>query len=108
MSDRMPSGEWHLAEKGGGVIYDLGSHLLDLTSYILSEKIVSVCGKSVESMHLNIIDNLAGTFETQSGIIGTVNVGWRSGISYDSLELIGTAGYISLNPLRIRRILWKF
>ena len=104
----MPNGEWHLEKEGGGVLYDLGSHLLDLINYILSEKIVDISAKSIETMHLNIVDNIAGAFETESGAIGTVNIGWRAGINFDSIEIHGTAGYAFVNPLEFEEVYGSF
>ncbi len=93
----MPSSDWFFKDKYG-VLYDSGSHLIDLMMYILSDNICEVSAKGIQTLSgVKTYDNISGFFKTENNILGSFNVGWRSGIFYDSLQVHGTGGSVFSN-----------
>jgi len=45
----IPSSDWFLDEKGGGVLYDSGCHVLDIIMNVVSDKIIEVAAKSIST-----------------------------------------------------------
>jgi len=88
-----PSSGWYFNEQGGGVLYDLGSHLIHLIHFLTGERISWLsahCSSSFESS--GYMDNLICSFRTGEGVIGTVNIGWNVNPGYFNVQLHGTAG----------------
>jgi predicted dehydrogenase len=97
----IPSSDWFFSDRYG-VLYDLGSHLIDLIIYILSDRITEVSAVGVSTMYgVNVYDNIAGTFKTEKGTIGTLNVGWKVAAEYSAIQVYGTAGSLFASPFEI-------
>jgi predicted dehydrogenase len=85
-------------ENGGGVIYEMASHLIDMTHYFfgLPQKIKGVSTAKVYSQ--NVDDVFFSTFLYDSGMTGTLYVNW-SDPSYRkpsiSFEILGDKGKIT-------------
>jgi len=84
-------------ENGGGVIYEMASHLIDMTHYFfgLPQKIA---GSSVAQVFSQNVDDVVNsTFLYENGVTGTVYVNW-SDPSYRkpsiSFEILGDEGKI--------------
>lgn len=84
-------------ENGGGVIYEMASHLLDLTNYFFGDlsKIEGVLGERVFSK--NVEDVVSGSLTYNTGVSGVFYVNW-SDPSFRkpsiSLEVLGSEGKI--------------
>ncbi|GHT15826.1 hypothetical protein FACS189415_4230 [Bacteroidia bacterium] len=84
-------------ENGGGVIYEMASHLIDMTHYFfgLPQKIVGSSATQVFSQ--NVDDVVNATFLYKNGIDGAIYVNW-SDPSYRkpsiSFEILGDKGKI--------------
>ena len=97
----VPSSDWFFDDKFG-VLYDLGSHLVDLILYILSDRITEVSALGIKSMHeLNVYDNIACVFRTEEEVTGTLNTGWKIPQDCNAIEVHGTAGSLFVNPLEL-------
>lgn len=84
-------------EEGGGVIFEIASHLIDLTNYFFS-KPLNIIGTSINQVYSkNVEDIVSSTFIYQNGITGTLYVNWsdesyrKSAIKF---EVFGTDGKI--------------
>ena len=102
---------WRLdaAQAGGGLFLDLGSHVLDLLDFLLGP-LTDVAGTAAHlaSSH-PVEDNVAMSFRTESGALGTAHWNFASAIRDDMLEFRGTEGCLSLSvfgsePVRLQTI----
>ena len=106
----LATGGWRLAveNSGGGLLLDVGSHVLDLLDFY--------CGPlPVDSVHAHAArlsrdsdaeDAVTMTFRTAAGVPGFAAWNFASHVREDVLEFTGTAGRISLavftsDPLRL-------
>lgn len=97
----IPSSDWFFKDTYG-VLYDSGPHLIDILMHILSDHITEVSARAIRTMHgLEVIDNIAGVFKTEKGIVGTFNAGWKMAVNYDSVQVHGTGGSVFANPLEV-------
>ncbi len=97
----IPSSDWFFKDKYG-VLYDSGPHLISIMMHILSDPITEVSARGISTMHgLNVFDNIAGVFNTENGVVGTFNVGWKMASNYDSIQVHGTGGSVFANPLEV-------
>ncbi|MEN6552817.1 MAG: Gfo/Idh/MocA family oxidoreductase [Methanobacterium sp.] len=98
----IPSSEWFFNDKYA-VLYDSGSHLIDLLMEVISDRIIEVSATGISTMYgVDIIDNVSGAFKTENGIIGTFNIGWKNGANYDAIQIHGTGASIFENPMEIK------
>ena len=74
---------YHREKAGSGALGDLGIHKLDLLYYLLKEDITAVSGtlrtldkKYADKSPVNVEDNAWAILETESGITGSMHVGW--------------------------------
>ena len=97
----IPSSDWFFRDKYA-VLYDSGSHLVDLIMYVLSDEIVEVSAAGTSTMNgLDVLDNIACVFKTEKGILGTFNAGWKIAANYSSIQVHGTGGSIFADPLEV-------
>jgi predicted dehydrogenase len=98
--------EWMLdAEKsGGGPMYNLGVHWIDLFSWLLGEKVVSIYGKNVKvNEQYNIEDNSFAILTYESGVILNLDISYTVPESYPFgrdlyIGIRGTKGVIQWSP----------
>jgi len=92
-------------EGGGGAVFDMASHAIDLVNYIIG-KPDKITGSSLTQIYSkNVEDAVNATFLYKNGITGTLNVNW-SDESYrkptNKLEIFGSAGKILADQHSIR------
>jgi len=93
----IPSSDWFFEEEYG-VLYDSAPHLIDLIMYVLDDRISEVKVKTLKTIKgFKAIDTVAGVFKTEKGYIGTFNVGWKSGASFDAIYVYGTGCAVFAN-----------
>jgi len=87
-------GSWrHHAAEGGGVLYDLASHHVDMARYLLGREVVRVSTTRVVSADG---ERVAVSGEIAGGVLWSAT--WASGtIEDDVVELIGTEGAIRMS-----------
>ncbi len=84
---------------GGGPLYDIASHRLDLLNYFFG-KPIRVSGHLSNLIHkTEVEDNATVMIEYDSGVRGIVDVRWHSRVQRDEFRIRGTEGEIDLTPL---------
>jgi predicted dehydrogenase len=92
---------WRLdpAQAGGGPLYDIASHRIDLFNYLFGRprRVAAQLGNLV---HKNPVeDSATAMIEYENGVRGVVDVRWHSRTERDQFRVIGTEGEIDLSPL---------
>jgi predicted dehydrogenase len=94
------------AQAGGGPLYDIGSHRIDLLNYFFGEP-QSACGKlSSAVQRARVEDNATVIIEYPNDVRGIVDVRWHSRVERDEFWIVGTDGEIDLTPLSGPEILY--
>jgi len=84
---------------GGGPLYDIGSHRIDLMNYFFG-KPVRVSGQLSKLVHPAAVeDNATVLIEYESGVRAMIDVRWHSRVVRDEFWIRGTEGEINLTPL---------
>lgn len=84
---------------GGGPLFDVGSHRIDLMNYLFG-KPARVCGHvSTLVQPVAVEDNATVLIDYESGVRGLVDVRWHSRIARDEFRIRGTEGELDLTPL---------
>jgi UDP-N-acetylglucosamine 3-dehydrogenase len=88
-----PKSDWHLNPRSGGPLYDWGSHLVDLLVYITNLKVKSISAVAQKSLPgFPLKDNIAGVFQAEKNIIGTINLAWGIRGNLLMIQIHGSAG----------------
>jgi predicted dehydrogenase len=84
---------------GGGPLYDVGSHRIDLMNYFFGTP-RRVSGQLSALVHaLQVEDNASVLIDYENGVRAFVDVRWHSRIARDEFRVRGTDGEIDLSPL---------
>ncbi|MDE3179864.1 MAG: Gfo/Idh/MocA family oxidoreductase [Acidobacteriota bacterium] len=87
------------ARAGGGPLYDIASHRIDLVNFFFGEP-VRVAGQLSNAVHtLQVEDSATLMIEYKNKARGIVDVRWHSQAERDEFRVIGTDGEINLTPL---------
>lgn len=93
-----PKSDWYLEKEQGGVIYDIGVHIIELLHLLVPNEIVSVAAYADAGYHeYDTPTNVACSFSMDSGVTGTVVFGWRSSVDMTKVAIYGTGGAISVS-----------
>jgi predicted dehydrogenase len=86
-------------QAGGGPLYDIGSHRIDLLNYIFgTPREVRACLSN--AVHrIPVEDSATVLIQYPGGLHGIVDVRWNSEIIRDQFQIVGTEGEIDLTPL---------
>jgi predicted dehydrogenase len=93
--------EWLLDPKraGGGPLYDIASHRIDLMNYLFG-KPQRATGQLSKLVHPNEVeDNATVLIEYEGGVRSMVDVRWHSRVPRDEFRIRGTDGEMDLTPL---------
>jgi len=94
------------ARSGGGPLYDIGSHRIDLLNYLFG-KPARATGQLSTLVHpIEVEDNATVLIEYESGVRGIVDVRWHSRVPRDEFRIWGTDGEIDLTPLNSPAIVY--
>ena len=91
---------------GGGPLYDIASHRIDLMNYLFG---VPHAAKGFVSSLVHtgeVEDNATVAIEYESGARAIVDVRWHSRVPRDEFFIRGTEGEIDLSPLNSGRLVW--
>jgi len=84
---------------GGGPLYDVGSHRIDVMNYLFGEP-RRVAGQLSNVVHeLDVEDSATVLIDYASQVRGILDVRWNSHIRRDEFRIIGTDGEMDLTPL---------
>src|SRR5579864_1168545 len=84
---------------GGGPLFDVASHRIDLFNYLFG-KPVRVRAQLSNVVHqVPVEDNATVLIEYENGVRGIVDVRWHSKVTRDQFRIIGADGEINLDPL---------
>jgi 1,5-anhydro-D-fructose reductase (1,5-anhydro-D-mannitol-forming) len=84
---------------GGGPLYDIASHRIDLMNYLfgIPRKVSAHLSTLVQD--LPVEDNASVLIDYENGVRAFVDVRWHSRIARDEFRIRGTSGEIDLSPL---------
>jgi predicted dehydrogenase len=84
---------------GGGPLFDIASHRIDLMNYFFGQP-ARVCGQlSTLVQPTEVEDNATVLIEYENGARAMVDVRWHSRKFRDEFRIVGTEGEINLTPL---------
>ena len=87
------------AQAGGGPLYDIACHRIDILNFLFGEP-VRVAGQVSNVVHaLAVEDSATVMIEYKNKLRAIVDVRWHSRIERDEFRIIGTAGEMVLTPL---------
>lgn len=85
------------ANAGGGLLLDVGSHVLDFLDHCLGP-LEDVQGRAARlASTADVEDAVAMTFRTGAGVLGAAAWNFATSAKEDTLEFLGTGGRISFN-----------
>jgi 1,5-anhydro-D-fructose reductase (1,5-anhydro-D-mannitol-forming) len=99
---------WVLDPKlaGGGPLYDIASHRIDVLNFLFGEP-VRVSAHLSNAVHKSAVEDSATLLiEYESGVRGVVDVRWHSRVYRDEFRIVGVDGEMSLTPLNGPRLIW--
>ncbi len=89
---------------GGGPLYDIASHRIDLLNFLFG-KPVRATGFVSNAVHTyGVEDNATVLAEYAGGVRGVVDVRWHSRVDRDQCRIVGTEGALELDPLNGPRL----
>jgi 1,5-anhydro-D-fructose reductase (1,5-anhydro-D-mannitol-forming) len=84
---------------GGGPLYDIASHRIDLMNYLFGKPARVSAHLSTLVHPMQVEDNATVMIEYESGVRGLVDVRWHSRVPRDEFRIRGTEGELDLTPL---------
>jgi predicted dehydrogenase len=87
------------AQSGGGPLYDIASHRIDVLNFLFG-KPVSVSAQLSNQVHHGAVEDSATLLiEYECGARGVCDVRWNSRVTRDEFRIVGTEGALDLTPL---------
>ena len=84
---------------GGGPLFDIGSHRIDVLNFLFGEP-QRVAGQLSNAVHATAVEDCATVMiEYANKVRGIVDVRWNSHVRRDEFRIIGTDGEMDLTPL---------
>lgn len=97
-----PKSDWYLDGRSHGAIYDLGCHLVDILLYLVPGEVRSVRAFAKKGfVGYDAPTSVTCIFETETGVIGDLAIGWRAAHDVHSFSVHGTAGSITVSRERL-------
>ena len=84
---------------GGGPLYDIASHRIDLMNYLFGAPRQVSGHLSTLIQPVRVEDNASVLIDYENGVRALVDVRWHSRIPRDEFRIRGTEGEIDLSPL---------
>ena len=84
---------------GGGPLYDIASHRIDLFNYIFGEPVQVRAQLSNAVNKTDVEDSASVLIEYLNNVRAIVDVRWHSRVERDEFRIIGTSGELELSPL---------
>ena len=87
------------SQSGGGPLYDIASHRIDLLNFFFGRPL-RACGQVSNVVHQSRVEDCATVLiEYEGSVRGVVDVRWHSRVDRDEFRVIGTDGEMLLTPL---------
>ena len=87
------------AKAGGGPLFDIASHRIDVLNYFFGQPLQVSGQLSNVVHHYAVEDNATVMIEYPRGVRGVVDVRWHSKVNRDECRIRGTDGEMELSPL---------
>jgi 1,5-anhydro-D-fructose reductase (1,5-anhydro-D-mannitol-forming) len=87
------------AKAGGGPLYDIASHRIDVLNFLFGQPLRVSGHLSNAVHHYAVEDNATVMIDYAGGVRGLVDVRWHSKVKRDECRIRGTDGEIELSPL---------
>ena len=87
------------AMAGGGPLYDIASHRIDVLNYLFGQPLRVSGHLSNAVHHYAVEDNATVMIDYANGVRGIVDVRWHSKARHDECRIRGTDGEMELSPL---------
>jgi 1,5-anhydro-D-fructose reductase (1,5-anhydro-D-mannitol-forming) len=87
------------AKAGGGPLFDIASHRIDVLNYLFGQPQRATGQLSNVVHHYAVEDNATVMIEYAGGVRGVVDVRWHSKVGRDECRIRATDGEIELSPL---------
>ncbi len=82
---------------GGGVLFDNGTHSVDIARFLLGEIITVQAQHGIQVQELEVEDTSRLSFQTRTGVMGTIDVSWSLQKDAENyITLFGTEGTLSI------------
>lgn len=94
------------AQAGGGPLYDIASHRIDVCNYLFGRPQRATAQLSSSVHKLAVEDSATVMIEYESTARAVVDVRWNSRIERDEFRIIGTDGEMELTPLNGSWLEW--
>ncbi len=101
-----PNRAWLYDEEfsGGGKLYDVGSHMIDLLLYFFGDVAYAKGISSNQSHALEVSDVTSGLMTFKNGVQGTVQMNFNAMENRDELLIIGSTGSITLSMMDLEPV----
>jgi 1,5-anhydro-D-fructose reductase (1,5-anhydro-D-mannitol-forming) len=87
------------AQSGGGPLYDIASHRIDVLNFFFGQPLRASGHLSNAVHHYPVEDNATVIIDYAGGVRGIVDVRWHSKVRRDECRIRGTEGEMDLTPL---------
>lgn len=87
------------AKAGGGPLYDVASHRIDVLNFLFGQPLRVSAHLSNAVHHYAVEDNATVMIDYAGGVRGIVDVRWHSKVKRDECRIRGTDGEMELSPL---------
>ncbi len=87
------------AKAGGGPLFDIASHRIDVLNYLFGQPLRVTAQLSNVVHHYAVEDDATVMIEYAGGVRGVVDVRWHSKVVRDECRIRGTDGEMELSPL---------
>lgn len=87
------------AKAGGGPLFDIGSHRIDVLNFFFGQPQRVSGHLSNVVHHYAVEDNATVMIDYEGGVRGVVDVRWHSRVKRDECRIRGTEGEMDLTPL---------
>jgi predicted dehydrogenase len=94
------------AMSGGGPLYDVACHRLDLMNYLFGDPVRASGHLSTIVQRVKVEDNATVLVDHNSGVRSVVDVRWHSRVTRDEFLIRGTDGEMDLSPLNSGRLVY--
>ncbi|MEZ5400586.1 MAG: Gfo/Idh/MocA family oxidoreductase [Bryobacteraceae bacterium] len=94
------------AMAGGGPLYDIGSHRIDVLNFLFGQPGRVAAMLSNATHGLAVEDAATVLIEYSEGLRGIVDVRWNSHVNRDQFRIIGADGEMELSPLNGPVLRW--